>query len=115
MRGLANGSLASSWGERLGKQRRSGLSIAEFCRQEGVSAASFYAWRRRLQGMDSVRPRPPMFVPVALAAAEESARGVRIELPGGVILSLPADAPLELVTMTIRAVVSSIAAEASSC
>lgn len=36
------------WRERLARQRTSGLSVAEFCRQEKISDASYYAWRNRL-------------------------------------------------------------------
>lgn len=112
---VANEGLALSWGRRLAKQRRSGLSIAEFCSQEGISPASFYAWRRRLRRTDSVGRQSTLFVPVELSAPAIAASGIRIELPGGAVLSLPADASLELVTATIRAVLSSTAAEQSSC
>ena len=106
---VANKALAAAWERRMAKQGRSGRSIAEFCSQEGVSPASFYAWRRRLRG---VKPRSSLFVPVELPTAI-AAGGVRIELPGGAVLSLPVDAPLELVTAAIRA--ASAAAEPSSC
>jgi hypothetical protein len=33
---------------RLRRQAASGLSIPDVCSREGVSSASFYAWRRRL-------------------------------------------------------------------
>lgn len=36
------------WRERLGRFRGSDLPVARFCGQEGVSAASFYNWRKRL-------------------------------------------------------------------
>ena len=104
--------LALAWERRIFKQRRSGLSIAAYCNQEGVSPASFYAWRRRLRGADSGR-HSSLFVPVDLPMI--AAGGVRIELPGGAVLSLPADAPLELVTAAIRAVLPSVVAEPSSC
>jgi hypothetical protein len=32
------------------RQRKSGLSIAEFCRKEGVSSVTFHTWKRKLQG-----------------------------------------------------------------
>jgi hypothetical protein len=32
----------------MGRFARSGLTVARFCEQEGVSTASFYGWRRRL-------------------------------------------------------------------
>jgi hypothetical protein len=42
--------LRKAWRERIERQRRSGLAVAEFSRQEGVSAASFYLWKRKFQG-----------------------------------------------------------------
>lgn len=36
------------WRERLQTQQASGLTIAGWCKQEGVSAWSFCAWRKRL-------------------------------------------------------------------
>jgi len=106
-----------AWERRIEKQRRSRLSIAEFCSQEGVSTASFYAWRRRLRGADAAVPQSTLFVPVELPMPRiTAAGGVRIELPGGAVLSLPADASVELVTAAIRAVLSSaVAAERPSC
>jgi len=110
----ANEGLALAWERRIEKQRRSRQSIAEFCSEEGVSTASFYAWRRRLR--DSVGPQSALFVPVELPTPEIAAGGVRLELPGGAVLSLPADASVELVTAAIRAVMSSGgAAERPSC
>ena len=37
------------WRDRVGRQAVSGLSIRQFCAQERISPASFYAWRRRLK------------------------------------------------------------------
>ena len=114
---VADEGVALAWERRIEKQRRSRLSIAEFCGQEGVSTASFYAWRRRLRGAGSAEPHASaLFVPVEWPPPAIAAGGVRIELPGGAVLSLPADAPPELVTAAIRAVLSSTAAaEQSSC
>jgi hypothetical protein len=50
---VANPQLASLWRERVERQRRSGLSILEFCRREGFSAGSFHAWKRRLHASRS--------------------------------------------------------------
>lgn len=36
------------WRERLLAQQASGLNIGAWCKREGVSAWSFYAWRKRL-------------------------------------------------------------------
>jgi transposase-like protein len=37
----------------LQRQSESGLNVANFCRQESISAASFYAWRRKLRMRDT--------------------------------------------------------------
>lgn len=39
-------------GKRLARRRRSGKTVTEFCRQEGVSKPTFYAWRKRLEEGD---------------------------------------------------------------
>jgi transposase-like protein len=41
--------LWDQWRQRVKRQRESGLSIAEFCRGENVSAHNFYVWRRNLR------------------------------------------------------------------
>ena len=45
--------LWEQWRERVERQRKSGLSIAEFCRKEGVSSITFHTWKRKLQGASS--------------------------------------------------------------
>jgi transposase-like protein len=39
----------SVWRSRLARFRRGDLTVAEFCRREGVSTPSFYQWRKRLE------------------------------------------------------------------
>ena len=46
----ASPAVAARWEDRVARQRASGLSVAEFCRREGVHPVSFYGWRRRLEG-----------------------------------------------------------------
>jgi hypothetical protein len=108
----ADGSVAALWAERLARQQRGTLSIAEFCRRERISPPSFYAWRRRLE-----QAGRPVFVPVELpGTVGTSAVGVQIELPGGAVVTLPAGASLELVTTAIRASMNSLlTAEDRSC
>lgn len=38
------------WQDLVNRQPRSGLSIREFCVQEGVSEPSFFGWRKKLRG-----------------------------------------------------------------
>jgi hypothetical protein len=51
--------LWEAWQRRISKQRQSGLSIAEFCRKEGISQGSFHAWKRKLERRDWAAPSPP--------------------------------------------------------
>ncbi len=37
--------LRETWRQRIERQRQSGLTVAEFSRQKGVSTASFYRWQ----------------------------------------------------------------------
>ena len=50
--------LWDQWRQRIKRQRESGLSIAEFCRRENISAHGFYVWRRNLRET-SLRRREP--------------------------------------------------------
>ena len=42
------------WQQRLKKLKNSGLTVAAFCRQEEISATSFYYWSRRVKEAGSV-------------------------------------------------------------
>jgi transposase-like protein len=91
-------SAAAVWRDRLARFHKSGLTVAEFCRREGVSNPSFYQWRKRLRqsaprSNRSRRPEHaeaeplPTFVPLTIpppALAEiEFPDGVRIRVPVG--------------------------------
>ena len=43
------------WAERIAAQQRSGISVKQFCKEQGVSEYSFYAWRKRLHEGGPVR------------------------------------------------------------
>lgn len=79
--------LEHTWRLRLRRQATGGLSIPVFCEREGVSTASFYAWRRRLTAPPVTAPSDPsLFVPIRLDPAEPAADtppdpGFEFELP----------------------------------
>jgi transposase-like protein len=118
-----SGKRLGEWVARLRRFSRAGVSVAEFCRREEVSAASFYQWRKKLaqQGSaldDSGCDRQAVsravcgllsgqlqgsFVPVRVTGAlEEPVRNACVEasLPNGVTLHLPAE-DRELIRMTV--------------
>jgi hypothetical protein len=84
--------LEHTWQRRLRRQAAGGLSIPEFCKQEGVSTASFYGWRRRLAVPSVAVPsEPPLFVPIRLDPSTTprdtpTDLGFEIELPHGIRL-----------------------------
>jgi hypothetical protein len=82
------------WQQRLQRFHTSGLSVLDFCACEGISTASFYAWKRRLQ-THAVPPVPeePRFVPIRVRSAPSGAP-VELVLCSGVILRLPPDTDL---------------------
>ena len=55
---------ADQWAERIAAQQRSGMSVKQFCKEQGLTEYSFYAWRKRLQEK----------LPVRFALVERSAR-----------------------------------------
>jgi transposase len=83
------------WQQRLERFRRSGLTVSAFCDREGISVASFYLWRRRLQhDLPAPAADAPRLVPVRLVTAPAST-SVELVLPSGCILRLPSDCDLD--------------------
>lgn len=84
------------WQQKLSTQKESGVSVQEFCRQEGCSRAWFYKWVHRLKDgiseeildgeahRDQDNADESLFLPVALQTAP-----IEIELPNGSVLRLP--------------------------
>ena len=46
---------ADEWADRIAAQQRSGNSVKQFCKEQGLTEGSFYAWRKRLQRREPVR------------------------------------------------------------
>jgi transposase-like protein len=40
---------AEEGAERIAAQRRGGMSVKQFCKEQGLTECSFYSWRKRLQ------------------------------------------------------------------
>jgi transposase-like protein len=116
------------WRKRWELFESSTLTVAEFCRREGVSQPNFYQWRKRLRREDAeVRPvasrqaavaacsrtnttgGPASFVELALACPGV----VELELPNGVRVRVPTDRETALV-VAIRAAGELVACAAAS-
>jgi transposase-like protein len=112
----------SVWEERrawINKQQQSGLSVAHFCREHGLHARNFHAWRYRL-GEGSVgslastgkvgsgRKKQQVFVqlplPTAAVATAGSAAWVEVSLADGLVVRVPASnlAALQIVLNSLN-------------
>jgi hypothetical protein len=97
MGGKQREAAAALWRGRLAKFRKSKLSVAEFCRQEGISNPSFYQWRKRLgeevarsqEVPSSAKRSHSTLVPVKVS----SSLFVEIEFPNGIRMRVPAGNP----------------------
>ena len=107
--------LAQHGRDRLRRFDRSELTVAEFCRLEGYSVASFYHWRRRLQSGQLV-DRSATFVPVEFPPATPPVPrhgGWQIELPGGAVIRLDHEVADEQQRRLIKIVVEALSEVAS--
>jgi hypothetical protein len=109
--------LWDAWRKRLQRFDRCQLTLAEFCRREGLTVGAFYTWRRKLRPKPVAdQPTRPTFVPLRLAASADrssTAREVRLQLPNGtrVRLAQPDEGSLR----ALIAAAGALPAEVSSC
>lgn len=75
--------LVAVWRERLQAQQASGLSVAAWCKQAGVSAWSVYAWRKRL----SPPPAAAKLISVPVVGMT-SGPMLEMQTPSGYVLRL---------------------------
>lgn len=82
---------ASSWMLLLEAHSECELSIKDFCAVQGISEASFYQWRKRLQR--DTRAASVMFSPIEIQS--KSTESIVVELPGGVFIRFAELPPVE--------------------
>lgn len=88
------------WEERLRRYERGGLSVKEFCAQEGVSCPSLYQWKKRLGNSGScAESSQPQFQHVQVVGDSVAT----VEFPGLGTLRIPAGR-----VDVVRAVVSEL-------
>jgi hypothetical protein len=103
-----NPRLVAFWRERISRQAASGLTIVDFCAQEGCARSAFQRWKRHFQRVDvsdsdgpptfptpdlhRTPPAPPTFLPVAVRIIGNNAEAppsVEADLPNGIRLRIP--------------------------
>jgi hypothetical protein len=103
-----NPQLLSVWQERFTRFASTDLTVAEFCRSEGVSTPSFYRWRKIASPPSSPSPR---FVPLTLSTVQVAT----LRLPGGASIDLPGDLSRSRLSDLFSAVIEATHSEASPC
>jgi hypothetical protein len=88
------------WTERLERFAKSGETVSEFCRAEGVSSPSFYQWRRKLGGVNgsnrklaqggSRRRKSSTFKQLQVSPPDVVS-SVSLRLPDGIVVDLGSD------------------------
>lgn len=92
------------WRMAIETWQASGLSIRQFCKNEGLSEPQFYSWRKKLAG-DSTEhdeknePGPPSFIEVAIPKDNHAA--VELLLTSGSTLKIPAGIDAKTLTTII--------------
>lgn len=75
------------WRAICDRQATSGLSIARFCREEGVPAWKFHYWKRRLAESAS-SSREPIFRELRIEENAAAEAPIEVAFPGGAIVRL---------------------------
>lgn len=108
--------LEARWRETLLLQQSSGLTVLAFCKREGLSESSFYAWRRTIAARDAATcsSGAPLFLPITLkttpkpsarvlAQTFDAPHAIVIELRGGRALRLPDSIPTNRLVELVHA------------
>lgn len=108
----SNPAKVQQWTDRLERYQKSGQTVAGFCQKEGISAPSFYQWKKKLtcernaskaksivgrarqhvrptQRQGAATPPGPGFQSVELLPAPSSVTTIR--LPNGIEIELGSD------------------------
>ena len=90
----------AQWRERVAGQAQSGQSVAAFCKSEGIPPQTFYAWRARLRKGATAKPAQcqrdtapfidlgALATPVGEASGVAASFDLRLDLPGGIVLTI---------------------------
>lgn len=95
---VSGSSKVAAWRRRVRRFERAGMTVVRFCREEGVSASSFYRWRKLLAERSANRcgngrrkstrdgDHASAFQAVRVTASDVP---LSIQLPGGARVEVP--------------------------
>lgn len=102
--------IRKTWVERIEEQKNSGLSVAAWCKREGVKESGFYRNRRRASESWQTQVKPQLIaVPMSkstargepldgerlIVTAEARPSALEIQTPAGFVIRLSARAQLD--------------------
>ena len=70
----------AKWRRLVAEQKKSGNSVAAFCRERGLCAPHFFAWKKRLS---QAAPQPFVAVQVVGSGEPAPSRAIEIRIEGG--------------------------------
>ena len=85
---------ATQWQALINEWQQSGLTIAEFCKAEGLHQSGFYAWKKKLLSNGEVETEkaseelPWLQLPQTYSRQAETGWDMELSLPGGVVLRM---------------------------
>ena len=94
------------WQMVLDTYKSSGLSVRQFCKQEGLSEPSFYSWRKRLSkpqkpAVSKGQPQADSFIQVSMPTAKPVV--LELILASGHKLHIPSDVDPAFLTGVLSA------------
>jgi transposase len=94
-------SVRQAWIDRLQRFAAAQLSVAAFCRAEGISSQAFYYWKSKLMPQaEQAASEHPRLLPVRLLNPPAP---VEVVLPSGTVLRLNSGCDLALVRSLVDA------------
>lgn len=79
------------WCKTIKNHAQSGQSIPVFCRENGLTQASFYQWRKRLSEGSNTSDR----IFTAIEVVKPSRKSMEVVLPGGLVLRFDELVPVD--------------------
>ncbi len=88
------------WERRIAGWRASGLSMAAYCREHGLSYWMFVRWRQRIE--PTVKPVSPLTL-IPVVAATPSGGAITIRLPDGIGIEVEPGFDAGVLSTVVRA------------
>ncbi len=95
------------WRMAIETWQASGLSVRQFCKQEGLQEPAFYIWRKKLTGSDTESENLDTSPFIEVSMPRNNPAAMELLLTSGNTLRIPADinaATLSTVLSVVRAV-----------